>query len=106
MKFAEVIRNAGLNPLDFPKASNITIELYDGKERLSVEETVNYAEPLFTKNEGSFLNFQSFVSGLELDPIESMKVKIDADSVILFYRTPRSIVFLRYTPMDPLDYME
>ena len=106
MKFAEIIRNAGLNPMDFSKASNITIELYDGKDRACVEETVTFAEPLFTKNEGSLLNFQSFISGLEKDSFESMNVNIDADSVILFYKTPRSIVFLRYTPMDPLDYME
>ena len=105
MKFAEIIRNAGLNPKDFEKASNIPTTLYDGKNRTSSEETVTFVKPLFEENEGSLKNFNNFLIGLEKEEIESLNVRVDIDSVILFHQTPRAIVFLRHPSMDPMDYM-
>ena len=106
MKFAEVIREAGLNPCNFENSSNIDISLYDGKDRVSSEEDIHYAEPLFKNNEGALKNFNGFLTGLEKETIESMNIKIDINSVILFYKTPRAIVFLRNPPMNPIDFME
>ena len=106
MKFAEIIRNAGINPEDFPKSSNIEIHLYDGKNRESTEETVKYAKPLFEENDSSLKNFKSFLTGIEQEDVSSMNVKVDIDFVILFYKTPRSIIFPRKPSMDPMDYME
>lgn len=106
MKFAEILKNAGMNPQNFPKSSEIKTFLYDGKDRISSEENINYVEPFFKHNDGSFLNFQHFVNGIEQETIESMNVKVDITSVILFYKTPRAIVFLRNPSMNPIDYME
>ena len=106
MKFAEIIREAGLNACEFKKTSDITIHLYDGKNRIDTEDTVHYIEPLFKHNEASFLNFKNFLTGLEKETIESMNVKIDIDTVILFYKSPRAIVFFRNPSMSSLDYMD
>ena len=106
MKFAEIIRNTGLNPDDYKKSSNIHATLYDGKNRISSEETVTYIKPLFEENEGAFKNFKNFLIGLENEEIESINVRVDMDAVVLFHRTPRAIVFLRRPSMDPIDYME
>ena len=106
MKFSEIIRNAALNPADFPKSSAITIQLYDGKERLVEDECITYAKPLFAENEEALKNFKAFLNGFEKEPIKEMKVRICIDAVVLFFRTPRALVFLRRPPIDPLDYAE
>ncbi len=106
MKFAEIIRNAGLNPENFKNSANIKIYLYDNKDRVSSEETVHYIEPFFKNNDSALLNFKSFLAGLEKENIESFNVKVDINSVILFYKTPRVIIFLRNPSMNPIGYME
>lgn len=106
MKFAEVIREAGLNPCNFENSSNIDISLYDGKDQISSEESIHYVEPFFKNNEGALKNFKGFITGLEKETVESMNIKIDINSVILFYKTTRAIVFLRNPPLDPMDYRD
>lgn len=95
MKFAEIIREAGLNPSEFKKCSDIPAVLYDGKDRVESKETVHYIEPLFEKNPGSLWNFKSTLISLENENIESINVKVDIDSVVLFYKTGRATVFSR-----------
>jgi len=107
MKFAEIIRNAGLNPQCFSRCTDIEINLYDGKDRVSSDETVRYIEPLFKENNGSLKNFQHFLSCLEDEDIISMNVKVDICSVVLFYKTNRSIIFLRNpSSMKPIGFMD
>ena len=106
MLFGEIIRNTGIDPEDFPKSSNIEIQLYDGKDRVSTEETVKYAKPLFEERNCSLKNFKSFLAGLEQEDLTSMNVKVDINCVLLFYKTPRAIIFLRNPSMNPIDYME
>lgn len=106
MKFAEIIREAGLKTEKFPKCSNIEICFYDGKNRIITEKEVHYVETLFKNNEPSFKNFQLFLNSLENEDIHAMNVKVDINSVVLFYKTPRAIVFMRNNSMDPLDYMD
>lgn len=106
MKFAEIIRNAGLNPENFKNSANIKIHLYDGKDRVDSAETVHYIEPFFKNNESSLLNFKNFLIGLEKENIDSMNVKVDINSVVLFYKTSRVIIFLRNPSMNPIDYMD
>ena len=111
MKFAEIIRNADIAlscPARFEKIRSIDINLYDGKDRISNDKTIEFVEPLFKENPDAYANFYAFIVGLENDkdiPAE-MNVKIDISAVILFYKTPRAIAFLRKPPMDPMDYME
>ena len=106
MKFAEIIKNSGLKTEDFPKSSKIEIELYDGKERLSTEESVKYGSPLFEERPIILENFKAFIAGLEKEEIAKMNVKIDINSVVLFYKTGRAISFPRVLPLDPLDYAD
>lgn len=107
MKFAEIIRNAGLKIEDFPKSSNMEITLYDDENRIVPEEKVTYAKPFFDENPDSLKNFESFITGLETEDISTMNVKIDADVVILFFKSSRIIIFRRKTSsMDYMDYMD
>ena len=103
MLFAEIIREAGINCEEFKNSSYMEINLYDSKDRISSKQSINFVEPLFKHNEGSKKNFKNFLTGFEYETIESMNVKIDADSVILFYKSPRAIVFLRVPPLNPMD---
>ena len=60
MKFAEIIRGAGINPVDLPKAAELSIILYDGKPQKILKETLDLNEPIFEKNleaRTAFLNF-------------------------------------------------
>ena len=104
MLFGEIIRNAGLNHKDYPHCSSIEISLYDGKDRIEENKTVNYAKPLFEEYPSSFKAFEKCLAGIEESSITSMLVKIDEMSVILLYKTPSPVVFLRKF-MDPMDYM-
>ena len=109
MKFAEIIREAGIDiscPARFPKISCMEVHLYDGKDRVSSEESVKFVEPLFKENPNSHANFYAFIVGLEneKDTPKEMNVKIDISSVILFYKDPRAIAFMRTPRPDPLDW--
>ena len=105
MLFGEIIKNTGINLEDYPKSSNIEIHLYDGKERISNEKTISFVKPLFEEREASLQNFKNFLAGLEQEDVSSMNVKVDIDSVILFYKSPRAIIFLRNPSLDTMDYM-
>lgn len=107
MKFAEIIRNAGIKVEDFPKSSNIEIHLYDDKNRIVPGETITYAKPFFEENPYSLKNFESFITGIETEDITSMNVKIDADVVILFFKSSRIIIFRRKnSSLESMDYMD
>ena len=106
MKFAEIIRNAGLEVARFPNCANINIRLYDGKDRVNSAESVEYTRPLFVENPNSLNKFFNFLTGLEKENVTSMNVKVDVDSVVVFYQNPRAKVFLRKKPMNPIDYMD
>jgi len=106
MRFSEIIRNAGLDVSRFPNCANIHIRLYDGKDRVSSEESVEYVRPLFVENPNSLKQFFNFLTGLEKENVTSMNVKVDVDSVVLFYQNPRAKVFPRKKTMDPIDYMD
>ena len=95
MKFAEIIREAGLNLSEFTKCSEIPVHLYDGKDRISTEEKIHFVEPLFSKNSNSLRKFNHYLSKIEMDPVEFINVQVDVDSVILFYKTPQATVFSR-----------
>ena len=108
MKFTEIIRNSDITfarSVQFPKVHSIEVHLYDGKDRIHPEDTIQFVEPLFKENPASHANFYAFIVGLENEKEipKEMNVKIDISSVVLFYKTPRAITFLRIPPMDPMD---
>jgi hypothetical protein len=106
MKFAVIIRNAGLNPMKFPNCADIECHLYDGKDRLHSEESVQYTEPFFNSNEASLRNFCEFITNIKTEDTPSIDVKVDISSVVLFYNTSRAVLFIRNKSMDPIDYMD
>ena len=95
MLFSEIIRESGSNPSEFKKCSDIPVVLYDGKDRINSEKTIHFVEPLFSKNPNSLRKFNHYLSKIEMEPVESINVQIDIDSVILFYKTPQATVFSR-----------
>ena len=98
MKFAEIIREAGFTPCCFPKASQISVTLYDRNERVVKEETIHYFQPLFVDNPQSQKNFFVFLHALEeQEHVQEMNAKIDQYVVILFYKSPDAKIFLRYS---------
>lgn len=97
MKFTEIIREAGFDPEAFPNASNISVTLYDRKDRIDTDETIHYVEPLFAHNPKSQKKFYYSLCGLEQSDIQTMNIKIDEFTVWLFYKTPAAKFFLRFS---------
>ncbi len=65
MLFAEVLREAGLKPQQFPKASKVKIDLFDRKGRLVKDTSIHFVEELFNQNPSSKNQFATFVIELE-----------------------------------------
>ena len=106
MKFATILREAGISTSNFEKSSQIPITLFDGKDRENPNEDIHFAEPLFQNNPSAFKNFQTFLALLEnRSTIEKMNVKIDENAVIVFYKNPSCRIFLRKA-LNPMDYMD
>ena len=109
MKFAVILREAGFNTNIFEKCSQIPIVLYDGKNRIDMVEDVRFVKALFVNNSGSFIDFYEFLKELENkteEITEPINVKIDANSVVVFYKTPHAKVFSRNQALNPIDYMD
>ena len=111
MKFATIIREAGIAPKLFPNvAEKINVVIYD-LEGQTTEDDVKYAEGIFDNNRHSFCSFiawlDDFENNMEEESETCMDVQITRDYVVLFYNTNNSITFRRNPglPMSPLDYM-
>ena len=102
MKLTTIIREAGFNPCVFPKCSQIPITVYDRKDRETMEEDLHFSKKLFADNANSATSFFNFITSLETNPVESINVKIDEFSVIVFYKTPQAIIFQRNS-LNPMD---
>lgn len=63
MKFAKVIKAAGLEPNDFPDVSKIDIEVFDWKNREIKEEDFVFTESIFANNPSSINVFSDFLKG-------------------------------------------
>ena len=97
MKFAEIIREAGLSVKDFPKMSEVYTILYDRKDRIEITEKISYIESLFKHSRKSYNEFKDLLIRLENCPstIEVMNVRIDQFNVILFYKSDNEKIFSR-----------
>lgn len=106
MKFATILRESGFSVECFEKCAEISINLYDGKDRVDTNEDAHFAETLFANNNSSFIDLLDYLKDLEKNPPESMNVKIDEFSVIFFYKTPLAKVFSRKPKPDPLVFAD
>ena len=95
MNFVDIINNAGLDPKMYPNSSAKKMYLYDEKMQYFLNE-LRLLEPLFAKNPGSLQNFKTFLLGFEAE-VETNLVSVyfDDEKLVLFYRTPRELVFKR-----------
>lgn len=106
MKFANIIREAGGSPDEFPIASALLVNLYDEKDREDTSDAVHYVQPLFEHNPKAKLDFFKLVAYLEQNPVNYVNVRIDATHVIINYKSANIKFFPRYAPLDPMDYMD
>lgn len=95
MKFANIIREAGLNLDNFEKCTEISINLYDEKDKVNENNDVHFVEPLFSHNSNSLQKFQDFLVDLEKSPVSSMNIEIDENYVVVFYKKPNPKFFSR-----------
>lgn len=113
MKFSNFIQAAGFDPKTFPKASKSDVTLYgdddfnvfNNEEVIDTSENINFAKDLFHENPAGKEDFNTFLKKLEASPVDSFNMRIDENSVIVFYKTPHPQTFLRKEPMAPMDYM-
>ncbi|MCI9087167.1 MAG: hypothetical protein HFJ32_01200 [Clostridia bacterium] len=105
MKFAEIVREAGLNTEDVPHVSQLPIILYDSKRRAIEDETIKFVEPLFKENPASHKSFFNFCTELEQqlasssvyqDFSSSLSAQISESALILWYDSCGPYIFLRH----------
>lgn len=104
MKFATIIREAGYNMDEFKKTAEISLVLYDEKNRIESDENVHYAEKIFAKNLDSYAKFYSFLKELEEKPVDSISIMITEHHVIVLGKSQESKFFPRTIPLEPIDY--
>lgn len=106
MKLSEIIRESGISPEDFPKASEKTVTLYDSKNREITDQTLKLAKPMFHDNPQSKENFKRLLEKLEKSDLQSFNVFFDQGFLGFFYKTPKFQLFRRGRPVDPFEYLE
>lgn len=99
MKFAEIIREAGLDIGAYPMASKLSIDLYDRKHRL-FSSTIHFHENLFAKKESSLIQFKNFLDELEKElhsgsKPSSIDVKITENLVAISADLQSPLIFQR-----------
>ena len=97
MKFATILRESGFSKNEFKKVSEISMILYDEKDRIVDADDIRFVDKLFKNNTKSFMKFYDFLKELKNNPNPpiSINVKIDENSVVVFYKTANPKIFLR-----------
>lgn len=65
MTFAKIISEAGLNPTDYPKASEIVVTVADQKGRELGEDELNFPSTIFSENSNALKYFKNFLKKCE-----------------------------------------
>lgn len=107
MKFATIMREAGVCARLFPECGEIDVVLYDEDDKVHKKDDVKYIKKLFDGNTDSYNKFFDFVDELNRDPSYlSINVQITPHHVIVFYKTPGAKIFPRTDSFDPLSYAD
>ena len=107
MKFATIMREAGICPRLFPECGEINVVLYDENDEIHPKDDVHYITKLFADNPSSYDQFFDLVDELNANPdYLSINIKISPEHVIVFYKTGNPRVFRRTPHLDPLDYAD
>lgn len=104
MKFATIMREAGICTKLFPECGEINVVLYDEDDQIHKKDDVQFIRKLFADNTDSYNKFFDFVDELNANPdCLNMDIQITPDYVIVFYKTPKARIFRRNESPDPLD---
>lgn len=105
MKFAEIVREAGVNSEDVPYVAQLPVTLYDRKRRVIEGETIKFVEPLFKENPASHESFLNFCVELEQqlasnsvyrELSSNLSAQISESALILWYDSCGPYIFLRH----------
>ena len=104
MKFATIMREAGICERLFRECTEIDVVLYDEDGEINESDDVKFVQPLFEANPDSFERFINFVDELNSNPdYLSINVLITEHYVVVHHKTPQAKSFRRTPPLDPLD---
>ena len=107
MKFATIMREAGICPRLFPECGEIDVILYDEDDKVHKKEEVHYIAKLFADNPTSYDKFFDFVDELNSNPDHlCINIKITPEHVIVFYKSNNAKIFRRTQHLDPSDYAD
>ena len=107
MKFATIMREAGICSRLFPECGDIDVVLYEEDGKVYKKDDVQYIKKLFDGNTDSYNKFFDFVDELNSAPSYlSINVQITPHHVIVFYKTPGAKIFPRTDSFDPLNYAD
>lgn len=105
MKFATIMREAGIDEKLFPECAKINVVLYDEYDEVCTEENVIFVKPLFAENQDSFKRFINFLGELNLShDCLTINVLITEHYVITNHKTNHAKVFRRTPSPNPLIY--
>lgn len=102
MKLANIIKNSGLDTIEFKRSSEIPITLYDRKNRIIDDPDIKFVKFLFEDNDSSFERFHELLKEIEktTDTISSIEVKIDEFCVVLRIPGKGFHIFSRVQKID------
>lgn len=107
MKFATIMREAGICTRLFPECGEINVVLYDEDDQIHKKDDVQFVRKLFADNTHSYNKFMEFVDRLNTNPdYMSIDIQITPDHVVVFYKTSNPKIFRRTQPVDPLDFAD
>ena len=104
MKFATIMREAGICTRLFPECGEINVVLYDEDNQIHKKDDVQFIRKLFADNLDAYNKFFDFVDKLNANPdCLNMDVQITPDHVVVFYKTPDAKIFRRKEPSGSFD---
>ena len=107
MKFATIMREAGICTRLFPDCGEINVVLYDEDDQIHKKDDVHFVQKLFADNPDAFNDFFDFVDALNTNPdYLSINIQITRNHVIVFYKTASPKIFCRTQSLDPSDYAD
>lgn len=107
MKFATIMREAGISEKLFLECAEINVVLYDEDDEICAKEDIEFIKPLFVENPDSFEKFFNFVDELNSNPdYLTINVLITEHYVVVHYKTNHAKVFRRTPSPDPLIFAD
>ena len=88
MKFGHIISQVGLDPKKYPRSSEISVELYDRKNRVIGENDFNFNGQMFKDNSISKSKFIHMIDNCEDERKklpDQISARINYDALVVFF---------------------